>query len=266
MIDEVRAIAVEAGELAMHYFERHASLPFESKGHLDIVTEADREVERLIVDRLRARFPDDGIVAEEGSAAPSRSGRSWVVDPIDGTYNFLRGSDQWSVSIGLFDGVQPVLGVLNLPAQRKLVVGGAEIPPELNGRAMNRLAPMDLSRAAVALGLGPASTDRRGAELISFVAQKAGMLFRYYGCGSVSLLSVALGQVDGYISLGESSWDVMAALAILQQLGASSTVEWGSTGLWEKVPMACGTPEFLAVAARFRQRPLLVENSPRRSK
>ncbi len=68
---------------------------------------------------------------------------------------------------------------------------------------------------------------------------------------SVSLLSVALGEVDGYISLGESSWDVMAALAILRQLGAESTVDWPTTSLSEKFPIACGTPEFLSVAARF---------------
>ena len=235
----------------MDYFNRHASLAVESKGHLDLVTQADRDVERLIVDRLRALFPDDGIVGEEGSAAPSRSGRTWVVDPIDGTFNFVRGSDQWSVSIGLFDGMRASFGVLNLPAQGKLVIGGDGIPPRLNGRIIGPLALFDPSRAAVTLGLGPASTDPRSADLVDFVGREAGMLFRYCGCGSVSLLSVALGEVDGYISLGESSWDVMAALAILQQLGAKHTVEWGATGLLEKFPMACGSPEFLAVAARF---------------
>lgn len=251
VIDAVQAISIEAGKVAMGYFNQHAALAVESKGYLDLVTQADREVERLIVGRLRTLFPDDGIVGEEGSSAPSRSGRTWVVDPIDGTFNFVRGSDQWSVSIGLFDGKRPTLGVLNLPAQRKLVVGGDDVPPRLNGLVMSPLAIFDPSRAAVTLGFGPASTESRSADLVDFVGREAGMLFRYCGCGSVSLLSVALGEVDGYLSLGESSWDVMAALAILQQLGAESTVEWGAMGLLEKFPMACGTPEFLAVVAAW---------------
>lgn len=253
MIEEVQALALEAGAIALRYFRGNGALAVESKGYLDLVTQADREVERFIVDRLVSLFPDDGIVGEEGAAAPDRSGLTWVIDPIDGTFNFVRGSDQWAVSIGLFDGQRPVLGVVNLPAQGKLFIGGYGVPARMNGQTLAPLAPLDMSRAAVALGLGPASTDPRSADLVDFVNREAGMLFRYCGCGSVSLLSIALGEVDGYISLGESSWDVMAALAILQQLGAESTVDWPSIALSERFPMACGTPEFVAVAERFRR-------------
>ena len=252
MLGDVQAIAREAGAIAMGYFEATTPLAVESKGYLDLVTNADRAVERFVVDRLRALFPDDGIVGEEGAAAASRSGRTWVIDPIDGTFNFVRGSDQWSVSIGLFDGTRPTFGAVNLAAQDKLIIGGEGIPARLNDRALSRLAPIDPSRAAVALGFGPASTDPRSADLVDFVGREAGMLFRYFGCGSVSLMSVALGQVDGYISLGESSWDVVAALAILRELGGESTVQWSHVGLAGKFPLACGTPEFLAIASRFR--------------
>lgn len=252
MLNAVEAISREAGAIAMNYFEDTAPLAVQSKGHLDLVTDADRDVERFIVDRLAAHFPDDGIVGEEGAAAPSRSGRTWVIDPIDGTFNFVRGSDQWSVSIGLFDGRRPTFGVVNLPAQRKLIAGGDGVPARLNGRALSRLVPMDPSRAAVYLGLGPLSADSSSGELVDFVVREAGMVFRYCGCGSVSLMSVALGQVDGYISLGESSWDVVAALAILGQLGGESTVDWQAEGLASKFAMACGTPEFLSVASKFR--------------
>jgi len=78
------------------------------------------------------------------------------------------------------------------------------------------------------------------------------MLFRYSGCGSVSLMSVALGEADGYISLGESSWDVVAALAILAELGGQSTIDWQVQGLIGKFAMSCGTPEFLSIASQFR--------------
>ncbi|MDF3855762.1 inositol monophosphatase family protein [Paracoccus pantotrophus] len=89
-------------------------------------------------------------------------------------------------------------------------------------------------------------------NLVAFVTRKTGLAFRYYGCGSVSLLGLALGHVDGYISLAESSWDVMAALAILGELGTETTVDWRSVGLTEKAPLACGTPDFIEAASKFR--------------
>jgi myo-inositol-1(or 4)-monophosphatase len=228
-----------------------SALEVESKGHLDLVTRADREVERLIVRRLQEQFPDDGIAGEEGASTASRSGRTWVIDPIDGTFNYVRGSDQWSVSIGLFDGTRPVFGAVNLPAQGKLVLGGDATPAELNGQPLPQLLPFDRSRGAVELGFGPASADPRGADLVRFVGREAGLLFRACGCGSVSLMNVAFGHVDGYISLAESSWDVMAALAILGQLGGRSSVGWEEEGLYQKFPLVCGSPEFLEVAAGF---------------
>ncbi len=251
MIKTIEAIAIEAGEIALRYFGHRATLDVESKGHLDLVTRADREVEALIVSRLRLAFPADGILGEEGAAAPSHSGRTWVIDPIDGTLNFVRGSEQWSISIGLFDGHRPVFGVLNLPAQRKLVVGGDGVTPTLNGTPIPPLRPIDPERAAAAIGFGPAGVEADRTGLVAFVMDEAGMVCRNSGCGSLSLLSVALGHVDGYISLGESSWDVMAALAILDRLGCQSSVDWASVGLQSKVPLACGAAEFLAIAAKF---------------
>jgi myo-inositol-1(or 4)-monophosphatase len=253
VIDIVESIARDAGECALRSFRPDGGVGFESKAHLDLVTEADRAVEALIVARLRAAFPDDGIVGEEGTATPSRSGRIWVIDPIDGTFNYVRGIDQWSVSIGLFDGKKPLLGVLNLPAQRKLVIGGQGVAPRLNGIALRPLPPFDPRRAVVAIGLGPASATSQAHELVREISQ-AGLVFRYCGCGSVSLLSVALGEVDGYVSLAETSWDVMAGLAILQAIGIRDTVDWTRVSLREKFSMRCGGPEILDLMAPFSLR------------
>lgn len=246
----VEALAREAGRVAIQFFGQ-TGLSVESKGQLDPVTQADRAVERLIVERLAQTFPDDGIVGEEGAAAASRSGRTWVIDPIDGTLNFIRGSDQWSVSIGLFDGTRPVLGAVYLPALDRMVVGGIGMPPRINGRP---IAPIETDIPAIgvaALGFGPSGPSALLAELVTFVSRDAGMAFRSNGCGSASLLSVAFGHVDGYISLGESSWDVMAALAIIGELGGHNTVNWEKVGLHTKFPLACGSPRFVARAEKF---------------
>ncbi|MCA0420544.1 MAG: inositol monophosphatase, partial [Proteobacteria bacterium] len=115
--DAIEALAREAGAIALDHFARVASLPVTMKGHLDLVTEADQAVERFIVAGLRRLFPEDGILGEEGSGQDSRSGRLWVVDPIDGTANFVRGNDQWAVSIGLFEGGHPRFGVIHAPVR-----------------------------------------------------------------------------------------------------------------------------------------------------
>src|SRR6185369_13340513 len=97
--DAVEQLVRQAGSLAFGQFRRLASDSVHLKGHLDLVTAADREVERFLTDGLSRLFPLDGVFGEEGAAVAGRSGRIWVVDPIDGTLNFVRGSEQWAVSV-----------------------------------------------------------------------------------------------------------------------------------------------------------------------
>jgi len=118
---EIEAIAREAGALALDFFRTRDTLDIEAKGPLDLVSRADRELEAMIASRLRRAFPDDGILGEEGGHAPSRSGRTWVLDPIDGTFNFVRGGPEWGVSIGCHDAAGPLFGAVNLP----VAIGGA---------------------------------------------------------------------------------------------------------------------------------------------
>lgn len=104
----------------------------------------------------------------------------------------------------------------------------------MNGREIPPLGQSNPSLGVVVLGFGPAGADAARAEFVTWVTREAGMVFRNSGCGSASLVSPALGHADGYISLGESSWDVMAALAIIAQLGGESTVDSSGVGLRSK--------------------------------
>ena len=105
-------ITREAGALALEYFNRIT--PAEEKEDASPVTIADRECERLITQRLRRDFPEDGILGEEGSLIPSRSGRRWLIDPIDGTRDFVRRNSFWSVQLSLQIDARVVLGIINL--------------------------------------------------------------------------------------------------------------------------------------------------------
>ncbi|MCP4384277.1 MAG: inositol monophosphatase, partial [Hyphomicrobiales bacterium] len=93
MHEHAESLVLEAGQIALSHFQRLSSIAVESKGHLDLVTLADRDVERFLTDGLRKAYPDDGVFGEEGSNHVGTSGRVWVVDPIDGTFNFVRGGN-----------------------------------------------------------------------------------------------------------------------------------------------------------------------------
>ena len=247
--EHARRLALEAGSLALSYFDRLSTIPVESKGHLDLVTEADRGVERFLVDGLRKAYPEDGVFGEEGGDLDGTSGRIWVIDPIDGTFNFVRGGDQWAISVGLYENGAPVFGVLFAPVRNELYVGGRNMPPTLNGVPLKPRNGMDKTRAAVGVGFHPVIPVERRLDILRFLQEDAQMTIRCSGSATISLIQVASGQVDGYIGMGDSSWDLMAALAILEQLGVSSTVDWSQTDLSTKFKYAVGTPEFLEAVA-----------------
>ena len=172
-----------------------------------------------------------------------------MIDPIDGTFNFVRGGDQWAVSIGLYQNGAPRFGIINAPVRRQLVMGGEGVPATLNGTALAPRQGMDRSRAATGVGFHPVIPPDDRLDMLRFVMEEARMVFRCCGSATISLLEIATGEVDGYIGMGESTWDLMAALPILAQLGIESTVNWSDITLAAKLKFACGTPEFLELVA-----------------
>jgi myo-inositol-1(or 4)-monophosphatase len=252
----VEEIAREAGNIALAHFRSLAELPVERKGHLDLVTEADREVEAFLIGKLREIFPLDGVYGEEGANVPGTSGRVWVLDPIDGTFNFVRGGPNWAVSIGLYQHRRPVFGVINAPARDLLLTGGDSSDTRLNGKPMSPLPPFDLSRASTGIGLHPSITTEDRLEMVRFISDDLRINFRCCGSSALSLIDVATGETDGYVALGDSTWDVMAALPILRNLGVTHTIDWDRTDLAAKLRFACGSEAFLE-----RVRPLLARVS-----
>lgn len=248
----IEDIAREAGTLALTHFHALTDLSIERKGHLDLVTEADRQVEALLIARLNEAFPDDGIFGEEGGEILGASGRIWVIDPIDGTFNFVRGGQNWAISIGLYENRRPVLGVIHAPVRNLTIVGGMTVPVRLNGRPVKPLPAFDMSRASTSFSFHPTVSTADRLEAIRFISDDLGISFRLCGAATISLVEVMLGETDGYLSIGDSTWDVMAALPILARLGVSSTIDWDRTELPQKLRFVCGSEEFVA-----RLRPLL---------
>lgn len=249
-------LAHEAGELALTHFGTLGHSAVSAKGPLDLVTIADRQVEALITARLRAAFPDDGILGEEGGLTPGTSGRIWVIDPIDGTFNFVRGGRQWAVSIGLWQDGRPVLGIIHAPALNLTLTGGAGHAPLLNGSPLPPLTPYSPERAAVGVGLGRAIPAPERIAMLRYLTEEAGIMFRCCNATTLSLIELATGEVDGHIGYGESAWDVMAAWPILTALGASSTLDWAATPLDAKLRFVIGKPGLVAACHSLGRPPL----------
>ncbi|MGV1982306.1 inositol monophosphatase family protein [Agrobacterium sp. 22-214-1] len=248
----VEAIARRAGNIALSYFDVLATLPVERKGHLDLVTDADRQVEEFLIENLRQAFPQDGIYGEEGGDVAGVSGRTWIIDPIDGTFNFVRGSQNWAISIGLFEKGRPVFGVIFAPARHLMITGGEGIEAKINGEPLAALPPFDIARASTGIGLHPSvATDDR-LEVLRFISDELRINFRCCGSSALSLVEVAMGETDGYVALGDATWDVMAGLPILVSLGGSHTIDWSRIDLQDKLRFACGSEAFLG-----KVRPLL---------
>ncbi len=254
MRDAVERLAREAGEIALRHFGQLASLSVSSKHHLDLVTAADREIEAFLSRRLLELFPDDGVYGEEGAARTGRSGRVWVLDPIDGTFNFVRGADSWAVSIGLYGGGRPEFGVVYAPARGDIFSGGNGHPALCNGEPLATLRPVEPSRAVTGIGFHIDIPIPTRLDVLRFVMEGAAMTFRHNGSAAISLIEIANASSDGYIGLGEATWDVMGALPILAAIGAETTLDWNRIGLSSRLDFACGSPQFLDIMAPLMSR------------
>jgi len=218
VLSEALAIAEEAARAAgALLLERFGSeRPLGSKSTpTDLVSEADHASERLIRSMLRERVPEDGIVGEEGDDVPSRSGRRWVVDPLDGTVNFLFGHPQWCVSVACEDEA----GVVYDPLRDELFAAVAGQPTTLNGIACGPPRDTDLAHALIATGFGYDADQR--AEQGELVARLLPLCrdVRRAGSAALDLAWAAAGRVDAYFEHGAQRWDVAAGVLLCAGAG-----------------------------------------------
>lgn len=244
----VQSIAKEAGEIALNHFSGLSTLSVEAKGPLDLVTAADRDVEQFICDALARAFPEDGVFGEEGAAIAGRSGRTWVIDPIDGTFNFVRGSDGWGISIGLFEKGRPVFGVVNTPVRGEIFSGGDGLPAAVNGKPLPPLRPFNRASAALGVGIHPCVPNDQALRVIGQVMNDLNVAFRVTGSSVISLIDIAKGAVDGYLGRSIPCWDILGLLPALEAMGVTTTIDWTAAGLSGKLDFVCGSSEIIALS------------------
>ena len=232
-----------AGEVLMGYYGRAPEGLGSKSSDTDLVSDADREAERAIRELLSVERPDDGLVAEEGSRVQADSGRRWIVDPLDGTINFLYELPAWAVSVALEDASGLAVGVVHSPVLGETycaVRGGGAWLAE-NGRPLAVSGCDRLERAMVATGFSyePARRGEQAAAGAELWPLAGGI--RRAGAAALDLAWTAAGRLDAFYESGLNPWDWAAGHLLVEEAG-------GVTGWVEGEPpvlVAAATPALL---------------------
>ncbi len=222
-------IAREAGALAARRRREGVHIAATKSALADIVTDADREVEGLIRERLRTARPDDGFLGEESGAGTSASGITWVVDPIDGTVNYAYGIPAYAVSIAAVEGpADPaewtaLAGAVFNPAVDELFVAargeGAHLRSAIEGERRLAVAEPSPAGALIATGFGYDPATHAGDLARLATVMPLARDIRRIGAASLDLTGVAAGRLDAYFERGLHPWDMAAGGLIVEEAG-----------------------------------------------
>ncbi|MDF1605572.1 inositol monophosphatase family protein [Nocardioides sp. YIM 152315] len=239
----------EAGGLAHRM--RAAGLEADTKTSIsDVVTAADHAAERQVVETLAAERPDDGVLGEEGASRRGTSGRTWVIDPVDGTYNFVAGLDWWCSALALTDGDELVLGAVHHAATGRTFVGGPGLLTTVDGVPLAPLADRPLAESCLLTYLHPPLLDDDVGAVFRRMAGGAATL-RVMGSGSMDAVSIAEGRLHVLCQQSVPPWDELPGAALIRGVGgATAHVEAGGVTWY-----AAGAPTAVADVENALTRP-----------
>jgi myo-inositol-1(or 4)-monophosphatase len=208
-----------AGAILLERFGSERALERTKSSPTDVVSEADLLAEKAIRDILAARAPDDAIMGEEGADTPGTSGRRWIVDPLDGTVNFLFSIPQWSVSVAVADEHRSLVGAIFDPCRNELFSATRDGPPMLNGTTIHASDRKDLTTAMVATGLAyDADVRAAQAKVLARVIPRVRDIHRF-GSAALDLAWTAAGRYDAYFERSVKQWDIAAGTLLCERAG-----------------------------------------------
>ncbi|NPD17268.1 inositol monophosphatase [Xinfangfangia sp. D13-10-4-6] len=248
MFDALEQITRAAGERALTYTTGRG-FTVEAKGPLDLVTVADRDVEAFLLQALSEAFPEDGIIGEEGTSLRPGARRQWIIDPIDGTFNFVRGLPDWAVSIGLIEDGQPRAGAVFCPIRNRLLIGGRDEGARVNELKLPPAAPLDRATGLISFGFASTTPIARETAVIAGVLGDLRMGYRNGGSTAVALMQLAEGQIDAMLGLGNKAWDVAGGIGAVSGLGYHGTVDFTAAPPGAPIDFVFGKAEVVKAAA-----------------
>jgi myo-inositol-1(or 4)-monophosphatase len=214
------SVAREAGELLLERFKGGREQTLASKSTpTDLVSEADLASERLIRERLSGERPADGVLGEEGGGTDGTSGLTWIVDPLDGTVNFLFSIPQWCVSVAVADDRGSLVGAIYDPCRNELFSATREGVPLLNGAPIAASDRTELETAMVATGFAyDASVRAAQAEVFARLIPRVRDI-RRFGSAALDLAWTACGRYDAYFERTTKPWDIAAGTLVCERAG-----------------------------------------------
>ena len=250
LLNLAESIALKAGSLLVN---RPSKFDLDQKsGVFDFATQMDHESEKLIVSAILAARPDDGLIGEEGANRESKSGVTWVIDPIDGTVNYLYDIPGWCISIAAKDKDGGLAGVVYSPATQSLWKAHRGGGAFLNGNPIKCNDPVALNRALVGSGFAYDLEKRKiQAALIARLLPEIRDLRRLGAC-AVDMCHVASGSLDAYFEAGVNEWDYAAAGLIATEAGAMISIDKGIWNGEKNMVIVAGPALHPALSAQIR--------------
>ncbi len=243
-IEEVaRRSILEAGELIKEHIGHVSASWIQSKGPSDYVTQVDRRCERLILDQVAAHFPDHHVMAEESDGDGLQPGYTWVIDPLDGTTNFIHGFPFVAVSIAVCLDKKPVVGLVLDPIRNELFSATEGRGAWLNGDRIKIRTNAKLETALIATGF-PYRTQVYMEDYLkafkTICPRVSGI--RRAGAAALDLAYLGAGRVDGFWEIGLKAWDIAAGSLIIKEAGGIVSDFWGADNYLINGNIVGGTP------------------------
>jgi len=212
--------ALQGGNTTLRYIERLDRIPVSIKQHNDFVSEADLQAEREIIRVLRKAYPDHGILAEESGLARGAGDEQWIIDPLDGTTNFLHGLPHYAVSVAFRNKNRLEVAVVYDPIRQEMFTAARGEGAHLNDRRIRVRAVTSLDAALLGTGFPiryPQHIEPYLGMLGHFFPRCAEL--RRAGSAALDLAYVASGRLDGFWEIGLNAWDIAAGVLLIQEAG-----------------------------------------------
>jgi myo-inositol-1(or 4)-monophosphatase len=225
MLNPVVTIMVKAarqgGNVLLRNINKLDSLNVTEKGRMDYASEVDADAEKAVIKELKRAYPDYSVLGEESGGQAGKNGRyTWVIDPLDGTSNYLRGFPHYCVSIALVDNGEPTDAVIFDPLRNELFTASRGSGAQLNERRIRVHDRKDLAGTTIGTGFAPRERARAGAQLEcvrELLVQAEDV--RRTGSAALDLAYVACGRSDAYFEAGLKAWDIAAGVLLVREAG-----------------------------------------------
>jgi histidinol-phosphatase len=228
-------IAQKAGALALKFFDQ--APPAEEKADASPVTIADRECERLITRLLQENFSQDGILGEEGAQIPSKSGRRWIIDPIDGTRDFVRHNPFWSIQLALQVGSRVHLGIIYCPCRDEMLFASTGSGCFFNGTRMTASTVTRLDKSILMVSGFKSAWESWPADAMRFLTENCWTVRCYGGCYDVIMFAQAKAEI--WLSGSGMEWDYAPVQVIAGECGARLLTKDGTDRIDAKHCVLC---------------------------